>query len=406
MTDLNWCTSCDNAVNPYSESLYCSEQCLREDALRNHPLLGYTYPEFTDFPRPKQTPPTSYSACSSVPHSPALTATSSQTGSMPHTPPKFDLMMGWFSDNKVNDTPEHTYQHAPKEQDEDQPMELGELMDIFSFEFIKGRPLFNFFLAILWCLGLPILLYELLKPFVGQVLAMIIASAPPLAIAVIRMVKEGAFDPLGFVAGISFLVSGILSIAEPDEKIGAICESLVMLFVGIFCLLSLLPIKIGSFELKPLVFQFANQVMPRPEQSEEVQKQDDKRLTADQPSSGTQRLDYLYTHMAKFRHDMRVMTVVWGVLLIVAFIVKVIVVMTDKDMTLIQIAGFVIIGLTTLFIMAFTWFYTTIVRGHVIDQVQFWKEEKEHEMDKKAETAHNIDWCAQTLNNSFNQLVM
>ncbi|CAO3576361.1 unnamed protein product [Absidia cylindrospora] len=34
------------------KSLYCSEQCLRADALRNHPLLGYTYPEFVDFPRP------------------------------------------------------------------------------------------------------------------------------------------------------------------------------------------------------------------------------------------------------------------------------------------------------------------------------------------------------------------
>ncbi|KAI8982163.1 hypothetical protein BDF20DRAFT_798512, partial [Mycotypha africana] len=51
MSDLNWCTYCDNAINPFSESLYCSEQCLRADALRNHPLLGYTYPEFVDFPR-------------------------------------------------------------------------------------------------------------------------------------------------------------------------------------------------------------------------------------------------------------------------------------------------------------------------------------------------------------------
>ncbi|KAI8359922.1 hypothetical protein EDC96DRAFT_422354, partial [Choanephora cucurbitarum] len=51
MADLNWCTFCDDAISPFSESLYCSEQCLRSDALRNHPLLGYTYPEFTDFPR-------------------------------------------------------------------------------------------------------------------------------------------------------------------------------------------------------------------------------------------------------------------------------------------------------------------------------------------------------------------
>ncbi|KAI8096545.1 uncharacterized protein BX664DRAFT_324236 [Halteromyces radiatus] len=57
MSDLSWCTHCDNAISQFSESLYCSEQCLRADALRNHPLLGYTYPEFVDFPRPKPVEP-------------------------------------------------------------------------------------------------------------------------------------------------------------------------------------------------------------------------------------------------------------------------------------------------------------------------------------------------------------
>ncbi|CAO3644250.1 unnamed protein product [Cunninghamella echinulata] len=52
MSDLSWCISCDRSINPYSDSLYCSEKCLYDDSLRNNPLLGYTYPELTDFPRP------------------------------------------------------------------------------------------------------------------------------------------------------------------------------------------------------------------------------------------------------------------------------------------------------------------------------------------------------------------
>ncbi|CDS08587.1 hypothetical protein LRAMOSA09948 [Lichtheimia ramosa] len=52
MSDLSWCPVCDKAINAFSDSLYCSEQCLRADALRNHPLLGYNYEEFVDFPRP------------------------------------------------------------------------------------------------------------------------------------------------------------------------------------------------------------------------------------------------------------------------------------------------------------------------------------------------------------------
>ncbi|KAL1925922.1 hypothetical protein VTP01DRAFT_7200 [Rhizomucor pusillus] len=68
MCDMNWCTFCDNAVSAYSNSLYCSEECLRADALNHHPLLGYDYAELRDFPRPS---------------SPALTYTSSSSSSSP-----------------------------------------------------------------------------------------------------------------------------------------------------------------------------------------------------------------------------------------------------------------------------------------------------------------------------------
>ncbi|CEG78675.1 hypothetical protein RMATCC62417_13248 [Rhizopus microsporus] len=76
------------------------------------------------------------------------------------------------------------YKYAPKQQDEEQPMDLGTLQDIFSFSFMRGRPILNFILAILWSVGLPVLLYNILKPHTGQVLAMVIASAPPLAIVI------------------------------------------------------------------------------------------------------------------------------------------------------------------------------------------------------------------------------
>ncbi|KAG0735735.1 hypothetical protein G6F57_004427 [Rhizopus arrhizus] len=50
MCDTNWCTFCDNAISPYSDSLYCSEECLRQDALLHHPMLGYDYADLRGFP--------------------------------------------------------------------------------------------------------------------------------------------------------------------------------------------------------------------------------------------------------------------------------------------------------------------------------------------------------------------
>ncbi|KAI7849161.1 hypothetical protein BDC45DRAFT_540335 [Circinella umbellata] len=83
MSDLNWCTYCDNAVNSFSNSIYCSEECLRADALKSHPLLGYDWEEFKDFPRSSPnsviSPGLSSSASSVASASPSLSPVPSYT---------------------------------------------------------------------------------------------------------------------------------------------------------------------------------------------------------------------------------------------------------------------------------------------------------------------------------------
>lgn len=174
--------------------------------------------------------------------------------------------------------------------------------------------------------------------------------------------------------------------------------------LGILCVISVFPIKIGSFELKPLVFQMASQIMPRND-SEDLQKQDDLRLTT-QPPSPQRRLDYLYHNMSKFRHDMRFMTVSWGIILITSFIVKVIVVTTSTDVGSYQFWGFIILGMASVSIIVFTWIYTKIIKGHVFTQIAFWREEKEvKKMDKDVETAENINWGVNNLNTTFSTVL-
>ncbi|CAO3616512.1 unnamed protein product [Cunninghamella echinulata] len=314
--------------------------------------------------------------------------------------------MVWFFDNK-KDTEEQTKlnteeegnnndnPYARKEQNENLPMDLGTLQDIFSFNFIRGRPIVNFFLAILWCIGLPILLYHILRPYIGQVFAMIVASSPPLIIVLLRMLKDKDIDMIGIVAGISFLITGILSIAEPDEKTSAICESIVPLLVGVFCLLSLLPFRIGSFEMKPLIYQFVNQVMPRQEDDETLEEYDNKRLNNNneqqQPKTKRQKLDYVYHHLSRFRQDMRIITASWGITLIIAFIVKVIVVMTNTDTGHAEMVGYIIFGLAIVLMSVFTWLYTNVIKRHVAENTK--------------EGLYNANWGVQSMNNTFGQVM-
>ncbi|KAI7848360.1 hypothetical protein BDC45DRAFT_471345 [Circinella umbellata] len=307
----------------------------------------------------------------------------------------------------MNNSSQNKY--APQEQDEDLPMDIGDLTDIFSFEFMRGRPIWNFILAILWCIGLPILIYHILKPYLGQVIAMVVASAPPLLIVLWRMIRDKQFDVLGIVAGLAFLISGIVSIAEPDEKVEAICEGIVPLLVGVFCVISIIPIKIGSWELRPMVFQLANQVMPRSDASQDLAAQDEQRLNGhhQKTTSKREKLDWTYRHMARFRQDMRIMTAVWGLMLIVGFVIKLIVVLTDTDLGSAALAGYLIFGLGAFVVMIFTGFYTKICKGHLKQDIMFWQE-KQHvskPIDNSTEAAHNLNWGMQSVNNAWGQVM-
>ncbi|KAI8379229.1 uncharacterized protein BYT42DRAFT_319536 [Radiomyces spectabilis] len=107
MSDLNWCTYCDNAISSFSNSLYCSEQCLKADALNHHPLLGYDYAEFKNFPRssPIVSSTTSSSCSSSQSSSPPLSPIPNYSFSLSSTsssssPSLLELEAAW-SMNKL-----------------------------------------------------------------------------------------------------------------------------------------------------------------------------------------------------------------------------------------------------------------------------------------------------------------
>ncbi|KAI9306257.1 hypothetical protein BJ944DRAFT_248356 [Cunninghamella echinulata] len=82
MSDLHWCTTCDKAIQSHSNSLYCSEECLRKDAVSHHPMLGYDFAEFKDFPRRS-----SSATPSLLSLSPVLSTTSSMTSVSPTLSP-------------------------------------------------------------------------------------------------------------------------------------------------------------------------------------------------------------------------------------------------------------------------------------------------------------------------------
>jgi hypothetical protein len=189
--------------------------------------------------------------------------------------------------------------------------------------------------------------------------------------------------------------------------------------IGVFCLLSLVPIKIGNFELRPLIFQITNQLMPRPQASEQLTAEDEQRLrqkrtnitTTSSTNNGTSAnktattsktrdkskvLDWVYTHMSKFRNDLRILTALWGIMLIVGFIVKAVIATRNEDISKAQNFGYYFFTLATLGMIILSWLYTKIMKKHVKDQA---------DNMQKSEGYNNVQWGIQAMSNGFNQVV-
>lgn len=176
------------------------------------------------------------------------------------------------------------------------------------------------------------------------------------------------------------------------------------MLIGVFCLLSLFPIKIGSFELRPLIFQITNQLMPRPEVDEKLTESDQQRLqhqttteTTSQPKKQdkSKTLDWVYTNMAKFRTDLRILTACWGIVLIIGFIIKAIIASTNTDISKAQNFGYIFFTLATVAMAVVSWLYTKIMKRHVKEQAE----------QMKNEGYENAQWGIQAMSTGFNQIV-
>lgn len=173
-------------------------------------------------------------------------------------------------------------------------------------------------------------------------------------------------------------------------------------------MLSLFPIKIGSFELRPLVFQITNQLMPRPEVDEKLTESDQQRLQQHQTTNTTtnqsttnktedksKKLDWVYSHMAKFRTDVRILTACWGIVLIIGFIIKAIIASTNTDISKAQNFGYIFFTVATVAMAIVSWLYTKIMKKHVKEQAD----------QMQNEGYENAQWGIQAMSTGFNQIV-
>ncbi|ORZ02544.1 hypothetical protein BCR43DRAFT_509710 [Syncephalastrum racemosum] len=182
--------------------------------------------------------------------------------------------------------------------------------------------------------AIPITLYYIFKHFLPTVWAL--AASPSAA---------------------CFFISVILALANGDPKLMLMRESLLAACLGILCSITLLPIRIRSFELKPVVYYLGHDLLPsRP--VEFYDKPPQKRI-------------YFYWCNSDYcRRHMRLLTAIDIVILELEFGLKLLYILTFEIDTVFILSSTTLATATIIILCINTWYAMAIKKRMELEEPQ------------------------------------
>ncbi|KAF9307979.1 hypothetical protein BG003_011796 [Podila horticola] len=162
---------------------------------------------------------------------------------------------------------------------------------------------------------LPVILYYTLKSHISALAALLISSAPPAINCAAKFFVYRRVDPIGLLIIFGFVLSAILSFIDGNPRLLLLRDSFVTGASGLIFLASLIPIKIGKFQVKPLTYGVSAQMMTA---SPSIQYFVEGNLVERSLS------EFCWQWSRRYRRGMRAMTAVWGIALLLEFTLRLI----------------------------------------------------------------------------------
>ncbi|SAM09226.1 hypothetical protein [Absidia glauca] len=110
--------------------------------------------------------------------------------------------------------------------------------------------------------AIPIALYYILKAHIPAVWALVLSSTPTIVSVIIQAIFMRRVDSIGIAVIFGFILSVILASTNGDPKLLLLRESFVTAGVGVVCAVTLLPIRIRNFTMKPVLYYLARDLIP------------------------------------------------------------------------------------------------------------------------------------------------
>ncbi|CAG8812910.1 11962_t:CDS:1, partial [Gigaspora margarita] len=181
----------------------------------------------------------------------------------------------------------------------------------------KRKLLLLSLLMIVIDVGLPLVLYFILSNYIPVFLASAISGTIPFVSAIINFIFFKQVDTTGILSTTGFTTATILTIIQENTKLfllQQLKQSILLFATGLVLLFTLIPLKVGSFQMRPLLYHnFKNMGMGNL-----------KGLTEDEPIS--ERWERHWRTYAEFRRTFIVLTAVWGFCLMLDVPIRILVI--------------------------------------------------------------------------------
>ncbi|RIA89516.1 hypothetical protein C1645_681601, partial [Glomus cerebriforme] len=165
-------------------------------------------------------------------------------------------------------------------------------------------------LMIFFDIILPFILYYILKNHIKELWALVISGIPPFIIAIYGLISKRRVEILGVVIIISFIVSALVTLLRNDPRIQLLRKSSITGSLGLIFIITLIPIKIRTFEMRPASFYLFKDMAMGGTFGLSSSSINLPGLTEDEPIS--ERWDRYWNSYPSFRRTFIVLTAVWG----------------------------------------------------------------------------------------------
>ncbi|CAO3633689.1 unnamed protein product [Cunninghamella blakesleeana] len=214
----------------------------------------------------------------------------------------------------------------------------------------------------------PISLYYILKHYVPPVWALVLSSIPTILSVIIQAIFMRRIDSVGAGVIFGFTLSVVLASINGDPKLLLLRESFVTAALGLLCAITLIPIRIKTFTMKPILYYLARDLIPlKPVKFNDDNDNNDNTNNEDKTQSQDRMLFY-WNNSSYFRRHLRILTIIDVFVLELEFGLKFYYILKFDLDTLVIISNLTLVAIGILVFLFTLWYILKIRKQLRLDE--------------------------------------